>query len=64
MARRLVLEGVEEWTDVQAITATAPATGQPALRLATLASAQPAPSPQEEQLREAVVSETGKTAFY
>ena len=64
MARRLVLEGVEEWTDVQAITATTPAAGQPALRLATLASAQPAPSPQEEQLREAVVSETGKTAFY
>ena len=64
LARRLVLEGVEEWTDVQAITATAPAAGQAALRLATLASAQPAPHRREEQLREAVVSETGKTAFY
>jgi hypothetical protein len=43
MARRLVLGGVEEWDDVQAIAATAPPAGQAALRLATLASTQPAP---------------------
>jgi len=58
MARRLVLGGVEEWADVQPIMATAPPAGQPALRLATLASAQPAP--QGAQLAEALGTETGK----
>ena len=43
MARRLVLGGVEKWNDVQPVPATIPPTGQAALRLATLASAQPAP---------------------
>jgi hypothetical protein len=54
MARRLVLGGVEEWNDVQAVAADVPLAGQAALRLATLASAQPAP--QGEQVSEAVVS--------
>ena len=61
MARRLVLGGVEEWADVQPIEVTAPPSGQAALRLATLASAQPAPK--GEQLCEAVASETGKSSF-
>ena len=54
MARRLVLGGVEEWNDVQAVAADVPLAGQAALRLAPLASAQPAP--QGEQASEAVVS--------
>ena len=58
MARKLVLGGVEEWADVQPIMATAPPAGQPALRLATLASAQP--TPQGAQLAEALGTETGK----
>jgi len=55
MARRLVLGGVEEWNDVQAVPATAPA-GQAAPRLATLAFARPAP--QGEQICEDVSSGT------
>jgi hypothetical protein len=43
MARRLVLGGVEEWVDVQAIALTTRPAGQAALRLATLASAPSAP---------------------
>ena len=54
MARRLVLGGVKEWNDMQAVAADAPLAGQAALRLAPLASAQPAP--QGEQVSEAVVS--------
>ena len=55
MARRLVLGGLEEWNDVQAVAAEVPVAGRAALRLATLASAQPVP--QGDQVCEAVVSE-------
>jgi len=61
MARRLVLGGVEEWNDVQAIAAVVPLAGQAALRLATLASAQPVP--QGEQVWGTEPSETVKTSF-
>jgi hypothetical protein len=61
MARRLVLGGVEEWNDVLAVTADVHLAGPAALRLATLASAQPAP--QGEQVCETVVCETGKSCF-
>ena len=61
MARRLVLGGVEEWNDVQAIAAVVPLAGQAALRLATLASAQPVP--QGEQVWGNEPGETVKTSF-
>ena len=55
MARRLVLGGVEEWSEVQAVTADVPLAGQAALRLATLTSARPAPQGERED--EAMVNE-------
>jgi hypothetical protein len=61
MARRLVLGGLEECDDVQAIAAVVPLAGQAALRLATLASAQPVP--QGEQACETEACKTGKTNF-
>ena len=58
MARRLVLGGVEEWVDVQAIGATPRPEGHAALRLASLASAPPAL--QGEQVSYAVASEKNR----
>jgi hypothetical protein len=43
MARKLVFAGVEDQKDVQPVAAAAPPPGKAALRLATLASAQPSP---------------------